>query len=44
MKTKFYNTWSWWGVICFTPMIAIDCDDKTIRMAWIIWQLEITKL
>jgi hypothetical protein len=43
MKVEFYNTWTWWGVICFTPMLSIDFDDKAIRMAWIIWQFEIYK-
>jgi len=43
MKVKFYNTWTWWGVICLTPMVAIDFDDKAIRMAFIIFQIEIIK-
>ena len=43
MKTKFYNTWKQWGVICFTPMVSIDFDDKAIRMAFIIFQIEIIK-
>jgi hypothetical protein len=43
MKVEFYNTWNWWGVICFTPMASIDFDDKAIRIAWIIWQFEIYK-
>ena len=44
MKTVFYNTWKEWRVICFTPMVAIDAEEKAIRIAWIIWQLEIIKL
>jgi hypothetical protein len=43
MKTTVYNTWKQWGVICFTPMVAIDFDDKVIRIAWIILQIEINK-
>lgn len=42
MKIKLYNTWKKWGVICFTPMVAIDFDDKAIRIAFIILQIEIT--
>lgn len=40
-RIRYYNTWKWWGVVCFTPMVAIDFDDKVLRLAWIIWQLEI---
>jgi hypothetical protein len=41
METKVINTWKEWGVICFTPMLAIDTQDKSIRMSWIIVQIEI---
>lgn len=41
MNLTLINTWKEWKVICFTPMVAIDRDDKAIRLAWIIWQLEI---
>ena len=40
-RIRYYNTWKWWGVVCLIPMIAIDFDDKAVRLAWIIWQLEI---
>jgi hypothetical protein len=40
---RVYNTFKQWGVICFTPMVAIDFEDKSIRIAWIILQIEIGK-
>jgi len=43
MKIKFYNTWKQWGVVCFTPMVAIDFDDKVIRIAFLILQIELIK-
>jgi hypothetical protein len=43
MKANLINTWKEWGVICFTPMVAIDIQDKSFRMAWIIFQFELTK-
>ena len=43
MRIKLHNTWKQWGVICFTPMVAIDFDDKVIRIAFIILQIEINK-
>jgi len=43
MKTTLINTWKEWGVICFTPMVAIDFEDKSFRIAWIIFQCELSK-
>ena len=33
MKANLINTWKEWGVIVFTPMVAIDFEEKSFKMA-----------
>ena len=43
METNLINTWKEWGVIVFTPMVAIDFEEKSFKMAWLVIQFELNK-
>lgn len=43
MKANLINTWKEWGVIVFTPMVAIDFEEKSFKMAWLVIQFELNK-
>jgi hypothetical protein len=42
MKAKLINSYKEWNVISITPMIAIDFEDKCIRIAFLMCHFEVT--
>ena len=42
MKAKLINSYKEWNVISITPMIAIDFEDKCIRIAFFMCHFEVT--
>jgi hypothetical protein len=42
MKVKLINSYKEWNVISITPMIAIDFEDKCIRIAFFMCHFEVT--